>query len=83
MHSTEQALTYKEEWQVAVIVSTMKSCRSSAIIGYKVLTLGNITFWIVFSPVNIHCAGFIASGVQKSIRSNLSLGILYRIMHSH
>ena len=30
MHSTEQALTCQEEWQVAAVVSIMKSCRLSA-----------------------------------------------------
>ena len=30
MRSTEQALAYQEEWRVAAVVSTMKSCRLSA-----------------------------------------------------
>ena len=30
MHSTERDLAYQEEWQVAAVVSTMKSCRLSA-----------------------------------------------------
>ena len=88
MHSTQQALAYQEEWRVAAVVSTMKSCRyilaanRLARVTIRMYTVGKksiVHLWIVFSPVCALCAEFIASVVQESIQSEFR----HKTMHSH
>ena len=49
MHSTERALAYQEEWQVAAVVSTMMSCR---LLANRLESL----CWEITNYPCVHCA---------------------------